>query len=800
MIDIIYKGGIFKGENIITHKNSKLEFMEAQRLSFFKQIFSWKLFLVPILMLFHLNSLAAGIQHINILLINSYHQQISWTDSLTAGIIDALNEGNFQYELYIESLDSKRVDSKQFFPAYYSLLKAKYAYSNIDIILITDNDALIFMEEYHQSLFPEVPIVFCGINSRSEFKPGFTGVIEEVDLEANLKLIHSLHPTLQTLYVILDRTTTGEALRVKLKAETVKKTYPFGVEILSDYSVDKLKEYTSGLSQGKAILFLLFNVDDKQTYLSYEEALIYISSSAKVPIYGTWDFYLTRGIIGGKIIKGSCHGKEAGKLAVRILNGEKIENIKPFNGPTHYAFNYPMVKKHGIRRSKLPKGSTVVNTPFEFVRNNANVFITFGFVLVVLLIIISLLFLVNRLRSAKLKIEKYHHEKLDKQNILLEEAKRTAEESNRLKSAFLANMSHEIRTPLNGIVGFANLLKHKSNPSKEKVDQYVDIINSNSALLLKLINDIIDISKIESNQLEIKSTTCNLEKLMVELHLMYSSEKVKLGKNEINLTYTSSDRSEMLVSIDVERLKQVMINLLDNALKFTMEGSIEFGYEVREQMLYFFVKDTGIGIERSKVALIFDRFRQVVETSSRVYGGTGLGLAICKGIINKLGGQIGVESELDKGALFWFTIPHIPVDKSTDRMILKDIVRDFPNWEGKIILAVEDVEESLLLLKELVLPTKARFIGAINAEDALKIIRSEDNIHLVLMDLQLPQMNGYEATQEIKALRPLIPVIAQTANAMSVDREKAILAGCVEYITKPINIDQFYDILGKHLA
>ena len=146
------------------------------------------------------------------------------------------------------------------------------------------------------------------------------------------------------------------------------------------------------------------------------------------------------------------------------------------------------------------------------------------------------------------------------------------------------------------------------------------------------------------------------------------------------------------------------------------------------------------------------------------------------------------------------SIPHIPVDKSTDRMILKDIVRDFPNWEGKIILAVEDVEESLLLLKELVLPTKARFIGAINAEDALKIIRSEDNIHLVLMDLQLPQMNGYEATQEIKALRPLIPVIAQTANAMSVDREKAILAGCVEYITKPINIDQFYDILGKHLA
>lgn len=774
--------------------------MHAQRLNFFKQIFSWKLFLVPFFILFHLNSIATGVQRKNILLINSYHQQISWTDNLTVGIKEALNEGDFQYELYIESLDSKRVDSKLFFPTYYSLLKAKYAQSNIDIILITDNDALLFMEEYHQSLFPKVPIVFCGINNRYEFKPGFTGVIEEIDLESNLELIHNLHPTLQTLYVILDRTTTGEALRVKLKAETDKKLYPFGVEILSDYSVGKLKEYTSDLSEGEAILFLLFNIDDNQNYLSYEEALIYISSSAKVPIYGTWDFYLTHGIVGGKIIKGSCHGKEAGKLAVRILNGEKVENIKPFNGPTHYAFSYPMVKKHGIRRSKLPKGSTVVNTPFEFVRNNANLFITFGFILVVLLIIISLLLSVNRLRSARLKTEKYHHEKLDKQNILLEKAKRMAEESNRLKSAFLANMSHEIRTPMNGIIGFANLLKNKLNLPKEKVEQYVDIINSNSGLLLKLINDIIDISKIESNQLEIKSTTCDLKKLMAELQLMYSSEKAKLGKNEIELSYTSSDKSETMVLVDIERLKQVMINLLNNALKFTMEGSIEFGYEVREQMLYFFVKDTGIGIERSKVALIFDRFRQVVETSSRVYGGTGLGLAICKGIINKIGGEFGVESELDKGSLFWFTIPYIPVDQSTDRELLKDIVRDLPNWEGKTILGVEDVEESLLLLEEIVVPTKARFIGAKNAEDALKIIKSEDKVHLVLMDIQLPQMNGYEATREIKALRPLIPVIAQTANAMSMDRERAIVAGCVDYIKKPINIAQFYDILGKYLT
>jgi len=789
-----------RGIYLIIRKNSKLEFMLAQRLNFFSRIFSWKLFMILFFIMLQHNSFAKTDKSKSILLLNSYHRQISWTDSLTLGITEALNTGDFQFELYIESLDSKRIDSKLIFQEFYLLLKAKYRNNKIDVILITDNDALLFMEEYHQLLFPDVPIVFCGINSSTEFKKGFTGVIEEVDLEANLELINDLHPSLQTLYVILDRTTTGDALRVKLNAELDKKSYPFRVEILSDYSVDSLKEYTSVLSKGSAILFLLFNVDGEQRYLSYEDALISISSTTRVPIYGTWDFYLMHGIAGGKIINGRNHGEEAGKLAVRILNGEKVENIKPFEGPTHYAFNYPMVKKHGIKRSALPKGSNVVNTPFEFVRNNAKLLMAFTFVLVVMLIIISLLSIVNGQRKARLKVEKHHHEKLNEHNILLAEAKKKADESNKLKSAFLANMSHEIRTPMNGIVGFASLLKNKSDLPKEKVDQYTDIITSNSKLLLNLINDIIDVSKIEADQLEIKNSNCNLKKLMIELYLMYSSEKVKHGKNGINLSYTNYDNSEITILVDIERLKQIMINLLNNALKFTKEGSIEFGYEVREQVLYFFVKDTGIGIERSKVALIFDRFRQVVETSSRVYGGSGLGLAICNGIIKKMGGEIGVDSELDAGSLFWFTIPFIPIEDSTDKKKIKDIVSDLPRWEGKTILGVEDVEESMLLLKEIILPTKARFIGAQNAEDAIRIINSEDNVNLVLMDLQLPKMDGYQATREIKALRPLIPVIAQTANAMSEDREKAIEAGCVDYISKPINIDQFYDILGKHLT
>ncbi|PKP39152.1 MAG: hypothetical protein CVT98_03015 [Bacteroidetes bacterium HGW-Bacteroidetes-15] len=773
--------------------------MQLERVNFFPYISKSKLILVFLFSVLQFNTYAG--QRKNILLINSYHQQISWTDSLTAGIREGLREGNFQHELFIESLDSKRVDSKTFFPEFYSFLKAKYAKSKIDIIIITDNDALLFIEEYRDSLFPNVPVIFCGINNQYSFKSGFTGVIEEVDLRANLELIEDLHPSLEVLYVVLDRTTTGEALRQKMNAEIAKKIYHYRIEILSDYSLAELQEHTSILGNGTAILFLLFNVDKDNEYLTYEEALISIVRSSSVPIYGTWDFYLMHGIIGGNIIRGRIHGQNAGEIAARVINGEPVDKIAPLNGPTSFAFNYPIMRSHGIKRSKLPSDSTFINTPFEFIKRNSDLFTVFAFIVLILLITISSLAVVNRLRNAQLKIELYHLEKLNEQNSLLEEAKKMAEESNRLKSAFLANMSHEIRTPMNGIVGFSNLLKQRPNLSQEKVEQYVNIITSNSQLLLNLINDIIDVSKIEANQLEIKSSSCNLNKLMQDLHIMFSSERNRLGKNDVNIYYkVTQGRDDLIILTDVERVKQVLMNLLNNAIKFTKEGSVEFGFEVRGKSLYFFVKDTGIGIESGKVALIFDRFRQVDETSSRVYGGSGLGLAICKGIIKKMYGEIGVESELNKGSLFWFTIPYVPIEKSRDMQILKSIAPQTPRWDGKCILAVEDVEESLMLLKEIILPTKAKFVGVQNAEDALKLLSSGDDFHLVLMDLQLPQMDGYQATKEIKNLRPLIPVIAQTANAMSDDREKAIEAGCVDYLPKPINVEEFYKVLGKYLG
>ena len=759
--------------------------------------------LLTVLLVSFLASGYAGVSKIekNILIINSYHHHLSWTDSLNYGIVKALTQGDVEFELFMEDLDSKRWDATTYFSEYFSYLKAKYAKQPIDIIFVTDNDALIFIEKYGDELFPKVPVVFCGINNRYSFKPGFTGVIEEVDLLANLALIEFLHPDLDTLYVVLDRTTTGEALREKVEKEIAANSFPYAIKILSDYTVFELQEYVAMIETKNAILFLLFNVDRKGEFLTYEEALIQIAKVAEVPLYGTWDFYLPHGIVGGNIIKGHTHGFLAGNIAVRILEGEPADAINPVYGPTNYAFNYPILKKHGINQSTLPRDSYVINSPFQFIRTNLKLFIRFTLIVIVLLAIISLLAVLNRLRRTKLKIERLHVEKLSEQQALLEEAKEKAEESNRLKSAFLANMSHEIRTPMNGIVGFAKLLKQRPDAPKEKVDQYVDIINSNSQILLNLINDIIDISKIEANQLEIKPLSADINKLIKDLHVMFNSEKNRLKKTSIEFSYSvPPEMDDQNVFVDVDRVKQLLLNLLNNALKFTQKGNIDFGYKVEGENLYFYVKDTGIGVERDKVKIIFERFRQVDETQSRVYGGSGLGLAICKGIIEKMKGEIGVESEVGVGSLFWFRIPY-SVEVTTKRKTkAKGDSAHIPNWDSKTVLVVEDVSESLMLIKEILLPTKAKFIGVKSAEEALVNCKSSLDIDLVLMDLHLPQMDGYTATKEIKAIRSELPVVAQTANAMTDDRDKALDAGCDDYLAKPINIELFYQTLDKFLG
>ncbi len=379
-------------------------------------------------------------------------------------------------------------------------------------------------------------------------------------------------------------------------------------------------------------------------------------------------------------------------------------------------------------------------------------------------------------------------------------AKEKAQESDRLKTAFLANMSHEIRTPMNAILGFTDLLKDESLSAHSR-NEFIEIINSRGKDLLQIINDIIDISKIEAKQIKIHPVQCSVNSVLFELYSFFESNiTLKLKKDIVLKLHTDLPNDKSYIYIDDIRLKQIFTNLIGNAIKFTELGYIEFGYSFENNILNFYVEDTGIGIPKEKHILIFDRFRQADDSTTKNFGGTGLGLAISKSLVELMGGIMKLDSELGSGSKFSFSLPYNPEEenKIKEKEKNKDFI-DNINWQNKLILVVEDDHVNFQYLKVLLKKTQAKVIRAENGVEAIEMCKEHENINVVLMDIQMPIMNGFEATKIIKAMRKDLPIIAQTAYAMAEDKEKCRAAGCDDYLTKPIDIKSLICVTGKYL-
>jgi PAS domain S-box-containing protein len=366
-------------------------------------------------------------------------------------------------------------------------------------------------------------------------------------------------------------------------------------------------------------------------------------------------------------------------------------------------------------------------------------------------------------------------------------AKEKAEEGDRLKSAFLANMSHEIRTPMNGILGFSKMLEDELLTA-EKRKQYIEYVNSSVNQLLSIINDIIDFSKIEAGQLKLSENDIDINGLTDELYQQFESLRKAQGRKGVTIKYSAAYKdSDFFIEGDETRIRQVLYNLLSNAIKFTHKGKIEFGYKLKDDStLMVFVKDTGIGISKDKQSIVFEKFRQEDESFTRKYGGTGLGLPICKGLVKLMGGEIWVESDKGKGSAFYFTIPFKNSVIKNKKMTIADSEKEY-DWSGKKILIVEDDLLGCEYLKEIMEPTNVSIMLVENGLEAINSIKNNPDIDMVLMDLRIPEIDGYTTTSEIKKIRPEIPVIVQTANAMPEDRIRAEEAGCDDFVTKPIN-------------
>lgn len=378
----------------------------------------------------------------------------------------------------------------------------------------------------------------------------------------------------------------------------------------------------------------------------------------------------------------------------------------------------------------------------------------------------------------------------DMQNIEQElvKARIKAEQSDRLKTAFLANMSHEIRTPLNAIVGFSRLLAGADNQEDEKL--YSDIINQNSEILLQLINDILDLSKIEAGTLEYVRHPMDLAELCRNVYEIHK-ERVQNG---VTLVLDNID-DHLIINEDQNRITQVITNLITNASKFTLKGEIRFGYEVKDDIIEFRVSDTGIGIPSDKIERIFDRFVKLNDFAQ----GTGLGLAICKMIIMKAGGDINVISQEGIGSVFTFTLPY-EMDRRRAKMCKSSkykIDNQISANEMKTILVAEDVDSNFFLLKAII-GKSYNLLWAKNGEQAVEIFR-ENKPDLILMDVKMPEMDGLEATRIIRSYSPETPIIALTAYAFESDKEQAFEAGCIGFLTKPVQAAELRATLGKYL-
>ncbi len=392
-------------------------------------------------------------------------------------------------------------------------------------------------------------------------------------------------------------------------------------------------------------------------------------------------------------------------------------------------------------------------------------------------------------------------------------AKDKAEESDRLKTAFLHNISHEIRTPMNAIVGFSEFL---NNPDllPENRKKYTDIVVQSSKQLLSIITDIVSISTIEAGQEKIVENETNLNavcKLLLEQFLS------KAEKRNIGLALkTALPDDEALVITDEIKLTQVLSNLIGNALKFTEHGRVEFGYALKEHNLEFYIEDTGIGIPAEMHETIFQRFRQVEISTSRQFGGSGLGLSISKAYVELLGGKMWLKSEPENlpadplrqsyseaskagGSTFYFTIPYKKVIQELKEVPASINEVKIESQQAKSILVAEDEDFNFLLIETLLSGVNYKITRAVNGREAVKICKANPDIDLVLMDIKMPVMDGYEATRQILEFRPHLSIIAQTAYSTEADKQRALNCGCCAFICKPFKAKTLRSMISDYL-
>jgi signal transduction histidine kinase len=582
------------------------------------------------------------------ILLNSYHTGYKWTDDLTLGVLDGIGSPASN-RVFVEYMDYKRFQNKQSFYELINLYKYKYQELDIDGIICADNYAFQFFLENGDSIWDKnIPVNVCGVNNIENFTYDTLrckAIREDLDVKNTLNSIFTLNPHTDTLLVISDQTLSGKIFLQQF-VEGINKFYPsFPYQIIDGTDYEHIHSKLQKIyTKNKAIVLLSLYSNRYKIPLEMKHVGRDLLKGIEIPVYSFWEFLMDDFIVGGSLISSYDQGYAAAQnLSFRITN-PSVKTLALQKSRYRLAFDYNKIKEYNLAYENLPDKAILINKEIPFYIKHKNKII---FYLSILLVLILLNFFLANNISRRKKIEQK-----------LKMAKEKAEESDRLKSSFLANMSHEIRTPMNAILGFSDILQ-SSNLDNSENYEYLEQIKNSGENLLNIINDIVDVSKIESGQLQIKKEHFELDKLIENIE--YTIKTLIKTKNKA-ITFSIINNPEQKVQkifADPFRIEQVLLNLLTNAVKFTDQGEIKLSIIIKpNQNLLFEVSDTGDGIDPEDLEIIFERFRQA-EKTTKMNAGTGLGLTITRSLVKLMDGTIRVQSKPNVGTTFTIELPFL---------------------------------------------------------------------------------------------------------------------------------------------
>ena len=734
----------------------------------------------------------------------SYNEQIEWERKQMEFIRENL-ETDLTISLRSINLNSNELHSQADFTAVVSnLIRTDYVARYPDLIITSGNEALDFVLNNYYLLFPHTPVVFFGAQGFNEsmlygLESNITGIIETTSFYETVTEMLRLYPRTNQIYILNDYYVSRSIIMRDEMLESIE-SYDLPVEFILNKNkpFDELLKDIKELGPDALVLIGSYLSDVTGSFYSETDVQRLVSEASNNPVFCLTASYNGHGTLGGKVSGTEAYNSTVSSMISDLLRGMSpadisiVLNTTPLN---QWQFDYAIAKEFNIDTKALPAGHIVINRSLPIWESNPQEFRLMLIVAGLLLLIIFGLIVFSKMLSKK---------------------QVAAEAASVAKSAFLSNMSHEIRTPMNAIIGMTTI--GKSSHENAKKDAAFDKIENASKHLLGIINDILDISKIEANKLELSQVSFNFEKMLKKITDVIN---LRIDERQQKFYIHIGDNIPHTLIGDDQRLSQVITNLLSNAVKFTPDkGTITLTVELLTggdnialnkkgfYRLQVSVEDTGIGITDEQKERLFQFFEQADVGTTRKYGGTGLGLAISKRIIELMGGNIWVESEPDKGSKFIFTVvvsvinEYIGVEKAIEQTDNFEFSDDF---EGCTILLAEDVEINREIVLTLLEPTRIIIDCADNGLQAFEMFRdAPDKYDMILMDIQMPEMDGYQATRTIRSLdtpkATAIPIIAMTANAFKEDVDRCIESGMNDHLSKPIDLPEVFNKLRIYLG